>query len=303
MLSSYAVHTRTRPTLGRSPWALLGAAACGGPAPCEDWSEPQEAGYLANAEIAEASGLIASRVHAETLFVHNDNGDSARLFALGTDGADLGVIQLVDDDGDPREADDFEDMAAGPGPDGAPWLYLGDIGDNQLERAQLVVHAFPEPDALGDQDVETTALALRYPDAPHNAETLLFDSRDNRLLVLTKEPSGETRIYSADAHASAAQELVLEGSLSFGQGDLSGDPELTGGDISADGNTIVLRTTADVFAWTRSSGQSLAEALAETPCLAPTPAEAQGESIALSDGDYYTVGEGVGATLWRVEGS
>lgn len=288
-----------------APWALLAAAACGGPAPCEQWEEAEEAGYLASAELSEASGLAASRVHEGVLWAHNDGGDPV-IFAVGTDGSEAGRLELVDEDGEPRSVTDTEDLAAGPGPDGSSWLWLADIGDNQSARTGIAVLGLPEPqDELSGQTLEVAAtrLALRYPDEPQDAETLLFDPRSNELLVLTKDPGGQTRIYAASAHAEAAQELELRGSVAFGQGDLSGDPELTGGDISADGGTVLLRTPSNVFAWSRPQGTSLTEALAGEACIAPSPAEAQGEAVAAANGDFFTVGEGLGATLWRVVGS
>lgn len=246
--------------------------------------------------------MAASRVHEGVLWAHND-GEDPVIFGLGTDGSDAGRLELVDEEGEAHELVDAEDLAAGPGPDGSPWLWLADIGDNTSARTGIAVLGFEEPAATGDQELTARRLALRYPDTPRDAETLLFDSRTNELVILTKDPAGQTRIYTASAHEEAAQELVLQGSLAFGQGDLSGDLELTGGDISADGGTILLRTASSVFAWSRPQGTSLVEALSGSPCLAPSPEEAQGEAVAAANGDFYTVGEGVGATLWRVVGS
>ena len=285
----------------RQPWALVGVAACGGPAPCGDWSEPASAGYLARADISEASGLVASRSHAEVLWTHNDAGDAARVFALGADGSDQGELTLVDEEGEAMGASDQEDIAAGVGVDGSPWVYVGDIGDNEARRTQVEVLAFEEPEALGDQEVEAQAIQLLYPDGPQDAETLLFDPLDNGLYILTKASNGLSQVYRADPHAPGSQELEWVGELELGGQDLPGSRILTGGDISADGGEIILRTASNLFAWTREAGASLMDTLGGSACRGPTPAEEQGESIAISGGDLYTVGEGVGATLWRME--
>ena len=44
------------------------------------------AGTIQNPAIAELSGLAASRRHPDVLYTHNDSGDRARFFAIGTDG-------------------------------------------------------------------------------------------------------------------------------------------------------------------------------------------------------------------------
>jgi hypothetical protein len=75
----------------------------------------------------------------------------------------------------------------------------------------------------------------------------------------------------------------------------------TGGDISPDGALIAVRTYATVFVWAREDGQSLAEALAGTPCEAPSAVEPQGEAItfdAAADA-YFTVSEGAQPPLYR----
>ena len=102
--------------------SLLILAACAGRTPIEADSTPEptvdlfgpreEKGLIAADEISEASGLVASRQNTNVLWTHNDSGDSSRLYALDTEGRDLGVYTLAEID--PR---DWEDIALGPGPE------------------------------------------------------------------------------------------------------------------------------------------------------------------------------------------
>jgi hypothetical protein len=77
----------------------------------------------------------------------------------------------------------------------------------------------------------------------------------------------------------------------------------TGGDVSADGGTVAVRTYGELYAWTRRPGTSLAATLKRTPCVGRAPfwREGQGESLALSrDGrSFFTIPEGAGATVRR----
>src|SRR5205085_3101689 len=92
-------------------------------------------------QITESSGVAASARRDDVLFTHNDSGDSARFFAVDRQGCTIGVFTAPGVD-----AVDWEDMARGPGPDGAPALFLADIGDNGLGRGEIAVHRFLEPE-------------------------------------------------------------------------------------------------------------------------------------------------------------
>ena len=81
------------------------------------------------------------------------------------------------------------------------------------------------------------------------------------------------------------------GSVKLGAGET-----VTAGDVSADGRTIVLRTYASAYVWTRRSGERVATALTRKPCTAGAALwrEGQGEALAVADGGraFYTVPEG-----------
>ncbi len=139
-------------------------------------------GQVADPALDEASGLVASRRHSEVIWTHNDGADDAGLFALGTDGTDLGFHPVLLD-----ELVDIEDIAMVSGPDGDDIL-LADIGDNGAGRASVRVHRFAEPDPstiTPTTDVEV--LEFVYPDRPHNAEVLLVDEVNRRIVIVTKE--------------------------------------------------------------------------------------------------------------------
>ena len=76
------------------------------------------------AVIAEASGMAPSAIDAEVVWLHNDSGDTARVFGVTLDGDLVATVTLAG-----VVAWDWEDMAAGPCGD-QRCLYIGDIGDN-----------------------------------------------------------------------------------------------------------------------------------------------------------------------------
>jgi hypothetical protein len=273
--------------------AAVGHAPASRPALCGP-VRVVRAGTVDAAEATELSGLVLSHTQAGVLWAHNDSGDRARVFALRTDGRLMGSLDVPG-----AEAVDWEDLAIGPGGD----LLIGDIGDNGSARASIDVYRVPEPrqPAVGGVTAPATRLRLRYPDGPHDAETLLADPRTGELVVITKRLDGRSAIFTTrvpERGVPAQATLRGRGTLGFGFGGLA-----TAGDVSADGRTVVVRTYSGFSVWTRRPGTSLAATLRRTPCsgrvsLMP---EGQGEALALtrSGRSFFTVPEGASPTLRR----
>lgn len=249
-------------------------------------ADPVQTGTLQDPELVELSGLAASRTHSSVLWASNDSGDSARIFALDPAGAAIATIAVTG-----AEARDWEDIAAG---DDA--LYIGDIGDNFAQRPSVTIYRVDEPDPAAGTDVEATAIELTYPDGPHDAEALMVDGPSRNLVIVTKELSGTSGVYVAPLDTPGRLELIA--SLDLGVGQL-----VTGGDISAGGMAIALRTYGKLFLWTRAEGESLAGAFGGAPCEAPVAREAQGEAVAFVGRGYVTISEGEGAPIWTVSAS
>ncbi len=77
---------------------------------------------------------------------------------------------------------------------------------------------------------------------------------------------------------------------------------VTGGDVSADGRVVVLRTYGTLHLWARRGGEPLTRTLGREPCTMPAPLpDLQGEAVALSrrGGVAWTVSEGSPAPLRR----
>lgn len=293
--------------------AAVAVAGCGGGSPAETTpatataTTPQHraparpvlcgrvrstvAGHVDDGEATELSGLVLSSSQPGVLWSHNDSGDRPRIFALRA--SDAHVLASLDVPG--AQAVDWEDIAVGPGGD----LLLGDIGDNDAKRADVVVYRIPEPD-LSTHPATTapaSAITLAYPDGAHNAETLLADRHTGEIVIVTKTLSGRSGVYSARLSAGARQTLRLRGHVDFGLAGLT-----TAGDVSADGRTIAIRTYGDLAVWHRRSGTSIASTLATTSrCLSATglAGEGQGESLALTANGraFYTVPEGASPPL------
>lgn len=272
-------------------------AAAPQPTACPKFDSGVSIGQVASRDIDETSGLVVSRRHADVLWLHNDSGDSARVFAVQPAGALLGIFTLPT-----VEAIDWEDIAVGPGPRaGRSYLYIADIGDNRRRRTEGVfLYRVPEPPLTASPEDPARGhlgplerFRLRYPDGPHDAETLLVDPTTGEVVVLTKALFRAPRIFYIDA---------LDKPLATFEGGEPLDLKAagirallpTGGDVSADGRWVLVRSYRSAYLWHRAEGQRLHEVFGSRACPVPVAAEVQGEAIGFSaDGQsYYTISEG-----------
>jgi hypothetical protein len=283
--------------------ALL--AACRTPivqAACDGKLITSTTGTLQDPALIETSGLAVSAQNPGTLWAHNDSGDTARLFAISESGATRAIYALSG-----ATAVDWEDIALGRGPvAGRAYQYAGDIGDNFVNRTEIVVYRVAEPVVTGSGTQALTGvdkLTLKYPDGAKDAEALMIDPRTGEIYVIQKSLSGgAVGIYRAPADLAEGSTTVMTrvGTLTLPAGLANA---VTAGDISADGNSIAVRTYGAVHLWSRAADQTVVATLAAAECRGPVPAEGQGESVAFRpDGRaYYTVSEGGSAALHRFD--
>jgi hypothetical protein len=125
-------------------------------------------------------------------------------------------------------------MAAGTDAAGKPVLYFADIGDNNHTRSEIDVYQVAEPRGPS-ADVAWVRYRFRYPDGPHDAETLLVDPHSHQFFVATKELLRDGELYSAPAALSTTGVNMLTPMRSV-------PPLTTSGDYSPDGRRVVLLT-------------------------------------------------------------
>jgi hypothetical protein len=240
---------------------------------------------LESREITESSGIIASRRNPGLFWTHNDSGDGPFIYAFDRGGRARGVWRV-----EGASADDWEDIASGPGPArGRTYIYAGDIGDNYARRAQVVVYRFPEP-KIEDADAVTTranpratepaeAIRLKYPDGPHDAEALLVHPVSGDIYVITKTMGG-AGVYKLSAAAAVAGVNTLALVATLRGPDFFGT-FITGGDISPDGRRVALCDYAQGYELRLpdSAAQDFDEVWRQTPAVVPLGARRQGEAV------------------------
>lgn len=207
------------------------------------YGQPTRIAAIKNPAVIESSGLAASRLTPNVYWTHNDSGDGPFVYAFDSTGESRGVFRVAG-----AQARDWEDMAIGPGPKrGQSYLYLGDIGDNEESRAEIVVYRGAEPaltaaDKTLDKSKARTiapadAIRLRYPDGKHDAETLLVHPTSGNLYIVTKVVLRNATIYEATAPLVPGRVITMKRIGELKVPSLLGGA-LTGGSISRDGRRV-----------------------------------------------------------------
>jgi hypothetical protein len=243
------------------------------------------------------------------LFVHNDSGDSPRFFAINRAGEILAELTLPT----VPKLIDTEDIAIGPGPGGASFLYLGDTGNNfagsglGIPRRKAVVYRIPEPYIPSSARHlklalrEAFPIVLTFPKGARNIEAFFIDPPSGELVIISKDPDGDSQVLAASTAqlAGGGGPLTWLGQLHFGRPPLPGSPMPTSASTTKDGRTILVRTYSSVFLFPRAPGESVMSALRRAPQPYPSPSEAQGEAIAFVNGEtaFVTISEGRHASV------
>jgi hypothetical protein len=230
-------------TLAAALLIITGSLSCGGRPDSQEsasitddppWSEAAPSwgprARITASAIAECSGIVRSRRYPDVYWVHNDSGDSPRIFAINSRGDLLREVSVQG-----AEHVDWEEIAADT--DGN--LYICDVGNNRNARRDLVIYVIPEPDPGHDESVNVArALRFHYPDQAefpdpamnHDCEAVFW--RDGHLYLLTKHRSDTwTRLYRMEN---------LESEIDVGS-------MVTAADLSPDASELALLTYDYLF--------------------------------------------------------
>ncbi|HEY6803982.1 MAG TPA: hypothetical protein VI306_10420 [Pyrinomonadaceae bacterium] len=211
----------------------------------DKYGPPVIVGTIKSPAVSESSGLVASRTAPGLYWTHNDSGDGPFIYAIGSKGESFGIWRVTD-----ANAVDWEDISSGPGPDAKKsYLYIGDIGDNDSSRTEVVIYRVvePTPTAADSQVAKSNAriteaaeaIRLRYPDGKHDAETLLINPKTGDIYIISKIALDNPTVYEAKAPFVANKTTTMKSLGQLKIPSLFGGV-LTGGSVSPDGRRVAL---------------------------------------------------------------
>lgn len=275
---------------------------------CAAYAEPREAGSVDVAGLDALSGVAVSRAQPDILLAHNDH-DRPVVYALDFEGREHARFTLED-----AAANDMEDIAVGPC-GAATCVYLGDIGDNNAQRAEYAVFRFQLPEVPATPGSVSLTPAFErfrftYEDGSHNAESLMVGP-DGSVYVVTKLASG-----SGGRVAATGPSSIYRLPASLREDSVATATKLVTLPVPADGDFaasaaaahpcglgFVLRTYDKVYEFTAPAGMGFEAAFATEPRVVAMPDEPQSEGIDyLADGrGFATSGEGSGAAILQTD--
>lgn len=248
---------------------------------------PRLAALLNDPEIAEISGIAASRAHPGMLWVHNDSFSGAMLYALSNHGKRLGRLTI-----DGVQNFDWEDMAAFD-LDGRHYLLIADTGDNGGIRRELQLHVIEEPSALGDAHARPAwSIAFRWPDGARDVEAVAVDAAHGMVLLIGKKRVPPD-LFALPLRPSRGDTLVarrigaLAGIAQPNAEDIERNPvygryrsQITAADISPDGRMLAVLNYRTIYVYTRIGDADWASAVVRPGRELPFPWLAQTEALA-----------------------
>ncbi len=249
-------------------------------------------------ELDELSGIVQSRQYSDVFWVHNDDGDIKTVYAINSKGELLASVEL-----DVKNSKDWEDIAISKSPlDGKYYLYIGDIGDNDAEYDNRKIYRILEPKVISGQKHEyiivkkddIDIIEFEYDNGSRDAETLLIDPISSDIYVVSKREK-KVSVYLLDYPQSYSKINTAEKLIQLSIGDKNSNTldQIVGGDISPNGEEILLKSYLEVFYYKKQTGESYTDAFSKEVIKLPYLMEPQGEAICWSsnaDG-YYTISE------------
>jgi hypothetical protein len=218
------------------------------------------------------------------MWVHNDSGDDAKLYALKLN--DCSVVGELTLRG--VSARDFEGLAAGVDPKGRSVLWVGDIGDNRDSWSDVSIYRVREPKKLGKTSAQVKRYRFTYDDRPHNAETILADPNSQQIWIVTKQ--------LASGSIYALPKNMKKSGINIAKKIGRASGLITDGAMKPDGSGFVLR---DYFDAQFFNGWPTGELTQEVEL----PTQPQGEAIAWLPGENAVVIASEGDNrLMRVQG-
>ncbi len=241
----------TRRSWRRAVAALIASMLLVGGFPAAAGAQMTVAFRITDGRITEMSGMARSP-QAGLYWVVNDSGSGGVVYGVTGKGKVQGTLRYRAAPVDVEAVALHQDR-----------LYVADIGDNANKRRTVAVYAFDRPRASG-LTVSYRQWDFRYPDGPHDAETLLV-TPDGRLNIVTKAAEGS--IYRAPKTLSATRTNTL---VKVGPA----PAYVTDGLVLPGGRQLALLTYRQVLVVDAKTGIQQASA--------PVTGQKQAESLALS---------------------
>jgi hypothetical protein len=241
-------------------------------------AESEKLSEIGDSRIKESSGLTISAEHEDLAYTINDAGNDPIVYAIKISTGDVvGTTRVGGGD-----VEDSESIAI----DGDGTMWLADLGDNDEERDDTALYAFPEP-GPGDQSVTAKRYPVSYDGGAVDIEALLVHPKTGKKFLASKEKKKNGTLYVLKKLSENGDNRARDLGKPMPQ-------DTSDGTFSIDGSQALIRTRSAVHlfdpkTWTEVGSLDV-------------PEVEQGESIAMEPGGTaFIIGsEGKNSPLIRV---
>jgi len=197
-------------------------------------------------------------VDGEAVWIIEDSGNPDKIFKVDMKGKLLKEFKV-------KNARNHDWEALAQDPEGN--LYVGDIGNNENHRQDLVIYKLPDPDKEKGDKIDAEPIYYRYPDQKayppkrkdfrYNAEALFY--KEGFLYIVNKDMTrpfkGEARIYKVPAHPGKYKAELIS---IMNTCDDSRRCTITGADLSPDGKTLEFLSYGQLWVFRNFKGDDFA---------------------------------------------
>lgn len=252
-------------------------------------------------DLDESSGLETSTLGC--FWSHNDSGNTAELYCLDTTGI---IVRQISVSGD--ENTDWEDLAR----DEEGSLYIGNFGNNSLNRTDLRIVKIPMIDTVSQVAHVSDTIRFTYPDQngfPPDGSYGNFDMEaffhfDGHLHLFSKDRSNPSTGFSKhyqlpDSGGTYVAELLDSVEL----GHTGFVMAVTAADISEDGSAMALLSADRIWYFSDFTGSDFFSGTMQSLQLGHF---SQKEALCFQNGFMYLTDErsfGLGGGMYRVHPS
>jgi len=266
-------------------------------------------GTIFDRNIGEASGLAVSRIHGDIIWVINDSGNSASVYALNPGGEVMGTLNIQG-----VSNNDWEDLASFEY-QGKSYILIADVGDNAARRKACFLHFIEEPDIKRNSNLFTLSakpswsMTYTYEDGPRDCEAVAVDIIHEKVFLLSKRDI-PLLLYelplAKQQNAVARKRAEIEPLPKRTQGirdyiESSNQP--TAMDISPDGLSAVILTYGSAFYFSNKESADWATVVSGSPRRIMFPPLRQAESVCFDkDGSsIFITSEQIPAPLLKID--
>ena len=271
-----------------------------------NYAPVQELARIKDAALNEISGVASSYNTPETFWVHNDSGDTPRIFLVDKAGNTLTQGTITN-----ASANDWEDIASFQ-LNGISYLIIADIGDNASSRPQCSLYIIEEP-TYNSSGINPSSYSIKrrinftYDTGSQDCESIAVDVQSRKIILVSKTSYGGSQKirYVHELPLSVSSGTVSLVAQKIQQFSTIAETT-TGMDISNDGKYAIVHTVLDGnFEFTRNQNETWAEAFVKEPRRIGIPEERGFEAICYGTNgiDLYLMKEGLNSPILFYKGT